>query len=74
MVVKLHVGKNALALSAGLAVKNTADVRKHAKIVLEDAIVRKVNVEVVNALALLRVENVIRMCAETAGSGVAMGL
>ncbi|KVH92510.1 SET domain-containing protein [Cynara cardunculus var. scolymus] len=43
-------------------------VRKHAKIVLEDAIALKASVEVVNALALLLVENVIQTCAEIAGS------
>lgn len=71
MGVNLLVERSVLALSVGLAVKSTADVRKHAKIVLEDAIALKASVEVVNALALLLVENVIQTCAEIAGSGAA---
>ncbi|GJV04858.1 histone-lysine N-methyltransferase CLF-like protein [Tanacetum coccineum] len=45
-----------------------ANARVLAKSVLGDAIARKVNAEVANALALLLIENVIQMYAEIAGS------
>lgn len=58
----------------GPAAKNTVDAQRVAKIGFVVVIVPKVNVEAVNALALLQAGNVILMFVEIVGSVVVMVL
>lgn len=56
------------------AVRSTVGALRVARIVLEDAIVPKVNVVVVNVLVLQQIENVIQMFVGIVGSAVVMVL
>lgn len=56
------------------AARSTVDAQKVARIGLEVVTVLKVNVEVVNVLALLQTGNAIQMFVGIVGSAVAMAL
>lgn len=74
MVAKLLVESSVLVFKMGPAAKSTVDVQRVARTDLEAAIVLKVNVEVVNAHALLLTENVTQTFVGTVGSAVEMVL